>query len=277
MKIGFHLSISRGFHHTLKESQRLHCDVIQIFVKNPRSWKVKRWKKKDIPTFRVLFENVPVFAHLSYLPNLARMDEDERHFKGLLHEVELCNVLGIDSLVVHCGSNRDREDGLIQVARAINRIHEKYTITILLENSPGHGYGIGRTVEELANIFHHTIWKERVLFCLDTAHLFQAGYDIRRKSTWNHVVQEIKALCGEQKIGLLHLNDSKTPLASAVDRHWHIGKGRLGIRVFQYIVNHPYLSTIPGIMETPKTDKMDEENMRVMRSLLSPLVSRSSS
>jgi apurinic endonuclease APN1 len=277
MKIGFHLSISNGFIHTFNESLRLNCDIIQIFVKNPRSWAEKKWKKEDIASFQMLFKDIPVFAHLSYLPNLARIDEDERHFRCFLHEVELCNVLGINSLVVHCGSNQDIEKGIIEIASAVNRVHEVKEIDILLENSSGHGNGIGKTIAELGKIFNKTIHKKKVFLCLDTAHLFQAGYDIRKKSTWNRILQEIKALFGEDKIALFHLNDSKTGLGTKVDRHWHIGKGEIGLQAFRIISNHICLNKIPGIMETPKLNKMDEENMRVMRSLFSPLMSRSSS
>jgi len=181
LKIGFHLPISKGFDWTLKEAIRLQCDVIQIFVKNPRSWTKKEWKNEEIDDFKVLSDTVPVIAHLSYLPNLAKIDLDERHMNGFMHEVELCRQLGIDNLVIHCGSRANKEKGVKMVAEAINRAHEEYDISIVLENSSGQGESIGNNIDELLQIYECTRHKHKVFLCIDTAHIYQAGYDIRTK------------------------------------------------------------------------------------------------
>lgn len=274
MKIGFHLSIAKGFDKTLEEARLLHCETVQIFLKNPRSWERKIWKDEDVAAFQRLNKEVTVFGHLSYLPNLAKIDEDERNLNGFVHEVELCAALGLDRLVVHLGSRADRKTGMAMTAQAINYVLERYDIRLFLENSSGQGAGIGKNAEELAAIYEKIDRKERVFLCIDTAHLFEAGHDIRVKKIWNAFINELKEKLGQDKIGFFHLNDSKTISGSHVDRHWHIGKGEIGIGFFQSLLNNKRFAHLPGVMETPKMGNMDKENMRTMRSLLSPLMSR---
>jgi len=277
MKIGFHISIAGGFGQAHREAKRLHCDVIQIFVKNPRSWAQKSWQDEEVEAFGRLLSGIPVFAHLSYLPNLAKIDEDERHIKGFIHEVRLCCELGIPAIVVHCGSRKEREKGIAMTAQAVNEVLERFDIRILLENASGQGSSIGRNISELAGIYERVERKEKVFLCLDTAHLFQSGYDIRQKRIWNGLIGDIDRNIGKGKIMFFHLNDSSTAVGSRVDRHWHIGKGELGIEFFRFLLNDKRFAHLAGVMETPKMGKMDVKNMKVMRSLLSPLVSRSSS
>ncbi|MBA4417352.1 MAG: hypothetical protein C0392_05515 [Syntrophus sp. (in: bacteria)] len=275
MKIGFHLSIAKGFEWTYREAQRLSCDVVQIFVKNPRSWAKKGWKDEDIDTFASLFADIPVFSHLSYLPNLARVDDDEKSMTGFMNEAALCCQIGIKAMVVHCGSHEDRKRGIVNVATAINKILDVQDLSIILENGAGQGNAIGTDITELAMIYDKVERKEQVSLCLDTAHLFQSGYDIGRLAGWNDLVLAIDREFGRDIINLFHLNDSKTGLNSRVDRHWHIGQGEIGIQAFKFILNEKRFAGLPGVMETPKTGTMDEINMKVMRSLLPPLMSRS--
>ena len=277
MRIGFHLPIAKGFDHTLRRALSLGCEVVQIFVKNPRSWEKKVWTDKDREAFGRLSGALPVIAHLSYLPNLARADEEATHLSGLLHEAELCADVGIGSLIVHCGSRQDTSKGVDAVARSVGEVLQRFPLSVLLENSAGQGKAIGKNVDELAGIFEAVGDRDRVGFCLDTAHLFEAGYDVRRKPVWKELMAEISRRCGPDSIRFFHLNDSQTALASAVDRHWHIGKGAIGLGCFRFLANEKKFAHLRGVMETPKMGNMDEENMRVMRSLLSPLVSRPSS
>lgn len=277
MRIGFHISIANGFDRTLKEARRLGCEVVQVFVRNPRSWGEKTLTDYHIESFSKLSESMPVLAHLTYLPNLAKIDEDERHMRGFIHEVDLCMKLGIKSMVVHCGSRGDKKEGFDMVSRAINDVVNRYDIEILMENSAGQGNGIGRNIDELSLIFEKIETKDRVSLCLDTAHLFASGYDIRLRTVWDAIVEKVRDRFGSGKIAFLHLNDSRTDLGSRVDRHWHIGKGKIGSDAFEMILNDIRFENIMGVMETPKVDNMDEENMKVMRSLLPSLVSRPSS
>ncbi len=275
MKIGFHMSISDGFDRTLEEAKRLQCEVIQIFLKNPRSWEKKMWKDEDVAAFRRLYREVPVFGHLSYLPNLAKIDEDERNLNGFVHEVELCKELGLDRLVVHLGSRTDRKEGITMIARAINYVLERHDIKLFLENSSGQGSSIGKNAEELAAVYEKIDRKEKTFICIDTAHLFEAGHNIKIKKVWNAFTNDLEARLGHEKIGFFHLNDSKTLSGSHVDRHWHIGKGEIGLNFFRSLLNDKRFAHLEGVMETPKMGNMDKENMRTMRSLLSPLMSRS--
>jgi len=276
LQIGFHLPISKGFAWTLREAQRLQCDAIQIFVKNPRSWKERELKDGEIDQFRLLADEVPVTAHLSYLPNIAKTDEDGRNMKGFMHEAMLCTQLGIDRIVVHCGSREDRAKGIKFAAQAIDRVLEKYSgLSILLENAAGQGSSLGRDIPELTAILAAVENRGRAFLCLDTAHLFESGYDIRKKKTLDSIMLAIKRDFGQNRVLLFHINDSKTLLGSNVDRHWHIGKGEIGLSAFKDIVNNKRFAHLSGIMETPKMGNMDEENMKTVRSLLSPLMSGS--
>jgi len=272
MQIGFHISIAKGFKETRREARRLGCEVVQVFLKNPRSWKTKVWSDDDRETFRELLGEIPVFAHLTYLPNLARIDENEQNMKGFVHELGLCVDLGLTSMVIHCGANPDKAAGIAAVAAAVNLATLEYGIDIFIENSAGQGYSLGSSLEELSMIYEKIKARERVSLCIDTAHLFASGYDIRTPESWESVSSRIGDLFGLDKIGFFHLNDSRTGLGSRIDRHWHIGKGAIGTDGFKVILDDLRFKNLKGVMETPKTDNMDEENMKVMRSLLSPLV-----
>ena len=273
MHIGFHLPIGQGLEHTYREAMDLGCETVQIFVKNPRSWTRKSWADKDREAFPRLFGNLPVVAHLSYLPNIARADEEPRNKAGLMHEAELCTEIGIKRLVVHCGSREDADKGIAVAARSVREVIRNYPITILLENSAGQGNVIGKSTEELARIFEAMDDGDKVGFCLDTAHLFESGYDVREPDVWGKIFGDLDRRCGAESVKFFHLNDSKTAVGSAVDRHWHIGKGEIGAACFRYLINEKKLAHLGGVMETPKMGNMDEENMKTMKSLLSPLVS----
>jgi apurinic endonuclease APN1 len=272
MRIGFHLPIAKGFDHTLSEARRIGCDVVQIFVKNPRSWVEKHWTDRDLEAFGRLSAHLPVVAHLSYLPNIARSDEESRNLAGLLHEAQLSAELGIERMVVHCGSRESIPRGIEVAAMSVHEVLLRSPITVLLENAAGQGKALGKSMDELARIFEMVGDRQRVGFCLDTAHLFEAGYDVRQVSTWEAVMAELEARCGAGSIAFFHLNDSKTALGSAIDRHWHIGRGEIGSGCFRYLLNEKKLAHLGGVMETPKMGNMDEENMKTMRGLLSPLV-----
>ena len=277
MKIGLHVPIAKGFAHTYREAMRLGCEVVQIFVKNPRSWAEKSWSDGEREVFGRLFHSLPVVAHLTYLPNIARSDEEPRNLAGLLHEAKLCAELGIKTMVVHCGSRESIEKGLDVAALSIERVLAAYPVAVLLENAAGQGNALGKTLPELAALRRRVGDEDRLGFCLDTAHLFEAGYDVRSHEVWDEIIGEMEKRSGPGCIRFFHLNDSKTPLASLADRHWHIGKGEIGAGCFRFLLSDKRLAHLGGVMETPKMGKMDEENMRAMRSLLSPLMPRPSS
>jgi apurinic endonuclease APN1 len=255
----------------------LGCEVVQIFVKNPRSWAEKSWSEADRDAFGRFFRDLPVVAHLSYLPNIARSDEEPRNLAGLLHEARLCAEVGIGAMVVHCGSRKDVEKGIESVARSVGQVLAAFPLSVLLENAAGQGTAIGKNLSELIAVRGRVQDAERIGFCLDTAHLFEAGYDVRSSAVWDEIIGEMEGRSGPGCIRFFHLNDSRTPLASAVDRHWHIGKGEIGAGCFRLLLGDKRLAHLGGVMETPKMGRMDEENMAVMRSLSSPLMPRPSS
>jgi len=269
MQIGFHLSVAKGFDWTLAEARRLGCEVVQIFVKNPRGWQERAYTDAQRESFARLRAAVPVYAHLSYLPNPARIDENSRNLEGMLHEASLCAELGIEWLIIHCGSREDTKRGMATVARAVNEVLERHDLTIVLENAAGQGNALGRTIDELGRIYEGIERQDRVLVCIDTAHIFEAGYDVRKRATWRRIVREVDRHLGPGKIGFFHFNDSKTDLGSAVDRHWHIGQGKIGLDTFRYLMNEERFAHLRGVMETPKMGGMDDKNMEVMRSLSS--------
>ena len=277
MKLGFHVSISGGFDATLEKAQTLGCEAIQIFVKNPRSWAQRTLLDKDIEAFGRLSAILPVYAHLSYLPNLAKIDEDDRNLSGLLHETSLCTRLGIKYLVAHPGSHSDRVKGAQLAARAVNRVHDEYDVSILIENTAGQGNALGTSIEDMARIYEDVGNRDKTLFCIDTAHLFQSGYRLTENSGWDGFLNEFARTLGIEKIGFFHLNDSKSPRGARADRHWHIGEGEIGLAFFKQLLKDKRFAHLAGVMETPKMGNMDEMNMEVMRSLLPPLVPGSSS
>ncbi len=274
MKIGFHVPIAKGLEQTYRDAVRLGCEVIQIFVKNPRSWVEKSWKDSDRETFARLFGDLPVVAHLSYLPNIARSDEDPRNLAGFMHEAGLCAELGIKAIVAHCGSRESVKKGIDVAARAVGEVLAAYPVSVLLENAAGQGGAIGKSIAELIALHKAVGDRKRVSFCLDTAHLFESGRDVRRTNVWESIVEEMETRCGPGCIGFFHLNDSKTPRGSRTDRHWHIGKGCIGEGCFRFLLNDKRFAHLGGVMETPKMGNMDAENMAIMKSLLSPLVPR---
>ncbi len=277
MKIGFHISISQGFDAALEKAQKLQCEAIQIFVKNPRSWAQRTLTDNDLAAFSRLSAVLPVYAHLSYLPNLAKIDGDERNLKGLLHEASLCARFGIKYLVAHPGSNPDKLRGAGVTAQAVNAVHENYDVSILVENTAGQGSALGTNIDEMARIYEGVKDRGKALFCIDTAHLFQSGHQITGGHGWNNFVREFDRVLGVEKIGFFHLNDSKSPLGARADRHWHIGEGEIGLKFFKQLLKDKRFAHLAGVMETPKMGNMDEVNMKVMRSLFPALVPRSPS
>jgi apurinic endonuclease APN1 len=190
VKIGFHLPIAKGFEHTYQEAKRLGCDVIQIFVKNPRSWVEKSWSGEDREAFGRSLRDLPVVAHLSYLPNIARSDEEPKHLAGFLHEAKLCAELGIETMVVHCGSRESIEKGLDAAAWSVEQVLDAYPVSVLLENAAGQGKAVGKTLSELAALRARVRDASRVGFCLDTAHLFRLAVENAPAGSRLHAVSE---------------------------------------------------------------------------------------
>lgn len=277
MRFGFQISIAGGFFRVIERALIRKCQTIQLFSRNPRQWSNPPLPEKEVKDFKDSFkrENIhPLFIHLPYLVNLASLKENIylKSVKCLSEELARAEKLGTSYVIIHPGSRIDRneKEAIKNIAQGINQALDKVEnrVLVLLENTAGQGKEIGYSFSQIKAIIELIKDKKRIGVCLDIAHTFEAGYNLSTKKGFSITLREFENLIGFNKLYLLHLNDSRTPLGSHSDRHWHIGKGYIGLKAFQRIVNHPLLSSLPGIMETPfKTSADDLKNMSIIRSL----------
>ena len=263
MRIGVHVSISKGFPSVFDEIKSIGGNCAQIFSHSPRSWRFKdpqnveefreRYKKEDIK---------PIVIHNSYLVNLASMDEElhKKSMENTIKEFETAKSLGIDYVNIHPGSNRDPKIGLRRIIDSLNRIETD--VYLLLENTASK---IGSKFEDLEYIIENIEIETGIT--LDTCHAYAAGYDI--VNDLDGVIGRIDESIGLKKLKLIHLNDSKFDLGSKRDRHEHIGMGKIGVDGFRKIINHPELRKIPKILETPVDQRRGfKENIEFVKRLI---------
>jgi deoxyribonuclease-4 len=277
-KIGFHAPIKDGLHQSLIIARETGCDAVQLFSRNPRGWKAKPLTEQSIELFRQTLKQTklsPVLIHANYLINLAAADEIIllKSIDSFREEVERAIALGADYLVVHPGSARGcpEQDALeicalsLQVACKGLRFGK---LTILLENTAGQGECIGHRFEHLRAIIDRC--KQLPLgVCVDTAHSFTAGYDIREADGLEATLSIIKKTVGLKNVRAIHFNDSKAPYNSRVDRHWHIGEGHIGRDALRRFAQHPKLAHAAFILETPYDDpRADLKNLEALRSFV---------
>ena len=278
MRFGFHISISGGFSKVVEKAEIRGCETIQFFSGNPRGWKYDSLDHDEAETFQTSIQSSnlsPLFLHLPYLPNVASKESKfySRSIDSIVIELERAEQLGVPYLIIHVGHRmQNSEDEAIEaVAQAINQAFDRVRnpIILLLENTAGQGTEIGYRFEQIKKIMDGVQEVEKVGVCLDTAHSFEAGYDLSKKDEIERTIESFDQTVGLKRLHLLHLNDSKTPLGSRKDRHWHIGEGYIGLEGFRYLVNHPLLKHLPGIMETPRKNTVEDlKNMKVIRSLV---------
>ncbi len=281
--LGCHLSVAGGLHRALVEAAALELACVQLFTQNQRQWKARRLKRAELDLWRrhrAAWPRRPVVSHASYLINLAAADGTlrRRSIAALRSELRRCEVLGIGVAVVHPGAHNGAGEarGLDRVIRSINRLHRSLpggATVLCLETTAAAGTTLGGTLEQLAHLRRGVDEPGRVGVCLDTAHLFAAGYDLSGTAAARDTLRRCGEVLGWEAIRAVHLNDSKTPLGSRRDRHEHIGRGHIPLEAFAEVVNHPYLRTIPQILETPKAvapdgRSWDEVNLEVLRGLL---------
>ena len=278
MRFGFHVSISGGFARVVERARKVNCETMQLFTRSPRSWQHRELDPDDVARFRADLAGsgvTPVFVHAPYLPNLATVDATQRNWTidALVTDMKRCEALGIRFLITHVGraGETGADAALARVADNIDRVLGRAPAgpTLLLENTAGMGTEVGYRFEQLAAIIDAVESRDRVGVVLDTAHLFEAGYELRTADGLDATLREFDAAVGFGRLHLLHLNDSKTGFGSRVDRHWHIGEGEIGVDGFRLLVNHPLLAHLPGIMETPRKDEKDDlRNLATIRRLL---------
>ncbi|HEX9912896.1 MAG TPA: deoxyribonuclease IV [candidate division Zixibacteria bacterium] len=273
--IGAHMSIGGGFFNSLYSGKELGCATIQIFTKSANQWKAKELTSEDIEKFKQAQKEtgiIPVVGHDSYLINIASGDKEllQKSREALLLELTRSEKLGLSCLVMHPGSNPDEKEGIKRIADSLSWVHSKsknYKTKICLETTAGQGSSIGYKFEQIAQIIDLTQEDERLGVCYDTAHTFEAGYDIRDKKVYEKTFKLFNKIIGLNRLKVIHMNDSKKDLGSRVDRHEHIGKGFIGLEAFKLILNDRRFEMVPKILETPKEEDMDEKNLATLRNL----------
>jgi len=280
MLLGAHLSIAGGLHRALERAKGHGFDTVAMFVRNQRQWAAPELTDSAVRAFRRTRRGLgisPVVAHGSYLLNLAGGGEVWRKSIAAVREdLGRCDRLGIERLVIHPGSSWDAAAGLRRIADGLNEILSACRGAgpkVLLETTAGQGNCLGCTFEQLAEILSLLDRPGRVGVCLDTCHVFAAGYDIRTPPAYRRTMEQFDRILGLDRLSVVHVNDSLRPLGSRVDRHAHVGRGRIGRRGLANFINDPRLACVPFILETPKGTApdgrdWDEVNATALRALV---------
>ena len=274
--IGAHVSIAGGLWKAIERGESLGCEAIQIFTKNQLQWRASPISESVGSRFMAAWSRSAikkVVAHASYLLNLASGKEKrEKSVAALTEEIERCEALGIEDLVLHPGSHLGEglEYGRKLVAEGLKCALERTSgmrTRVLLETMSGQGYSIGTTIEDLAWILDRVDDPSRAGICLDTCHLFAGGYELRGRASYDRFVRSVEKHIGLERVGCWHLNDSKAEMGSRIDRHQHLGEGFLGLDLFSSIITDPRWKDVPCLLETPKGPPGDRGNIALLRKL----------
>lgn len=275
---GCHVSVSGGLANGLRNGKELGVNTIQIHPTPPQRWNSRPFETGIEAEFLKELKNCgveKVFLHAIYLINLANPDPQKNHLSkvSLVNYLDLCGRLQAAGVVFHVGSNKDQEndlEGIKLAAGGVNWILQESSnkARLLLEVSAGSGKVIGSKLEQLASVYQLINKKERVGFALDTQHMWASGYDF--VGALEDVVAQVETNFGLDRVALIHLNDSKTALASKVDRHANLGEGLIGIETLRQIVQHPKLKNIPVVLETPALKDLESAKgeVKTLRELL---------
>lgn len=278
---GAHMSIAGGYYKALLLAQQYGSDTVQLFTKNNNQWRAKPLSDEDVKLFRSTLRQTKLrqpLAHDCYLINLASPDATllQKSIDAFVEEMQRAEALGLSYLVTHPGTatDGDEKEGLRRVARAIDQVHERcpdFRVRILLETTAGQGASLGHRFEHLAEIMQQVREPKRLGVCLDTCHVFAAGYSLSPAQDYEATFAEFDRLIGIKNLKAFHVNDSKKPQGSRVDRHAHIGRGCIGLEGFRLLVTDPRFRRHPMLLETPKEtldgEDMDAVNLRTLREL----------
>ncbi len=279
MNLGAHISAAGGLHQAFARGEAVGCHTLQIFSKNERQWRAKPLLEESIAQFKAEAARSrlgPVMVHGSYLVNLASPNDElwERSIEALADELDRCDRLGIPYLVLHPGAHTGSgtQAGFQRVATAVDRLFEEGVggdTVLLLETTAGQGTCLGGTFEELADMIGLLRRPERAAVCVDTCHIFAAGYDISTPESYDATFDRLVELVGLDRIKAFHLNDSKGALGSHLDRHEAIGDGQIGLEGFRRLINDPRFCGLPMVLETPKGSDGAEDirNLTTLRGL----------
>ena len=279
-RFGAHISTAGGVSKAFARAQAVGCDAMQIFTRNNNRWATKPIDAKELRRWqeqRQKSEIFPIVSHSSYLINLASADDALWHksIDAMVDELERAEALGLLGVVLHPGSPKDmgEEYGIQRIARGLELCHQRtehFNTLTLLETTAGTGRNLGYRFAQLGAIRAQVASSQRIAVCLDTCHIFAAGYDIRTPEGYAQTMDEFDAEIGLDLLRCFHFNDSKHDLGSRKDRHEHIGQGFIGLDGFRYIINDPRFAHVPMLLETPKSKDMHEdvENLAVLRRLI---------
>jgi deoxyribonuclease-4 len=288
-RLGAHMSVAGGLPRAVERAIVHRCAAFQIFSKNASQWRGREVPRAEIREFRAKVKAAglrPVVSHASYLINLATAQAALRaqSLAAMADEIDRADALGLDGVVLHpgCYTAGSEATGLDLIADALIELfvaHPRRKTMIILEHTAGQGTSLGSTFEQIAYIIARTSGHRRIGVCLDTCHLLASGYDIASPEGYAGTFSLFEQLIGLDRLKVFHLNDSKRPLGSRVDRHEHIGQGCVGVEAFRRLVNDPRFAGLPMLLETPKTegrsptvvaiDPLDERNLNVLRGLIS--------
>jgi deoxyribonuclease IV len=279
---GAHMSIAGGYHNALLTSQEHGCGAVQLFTKAPNQWAGKPITPDEAAVFRRTLRDTKLqcaIAHDSYLINLASPDQAlyRKSIEAFADEMARAETLGLAYLVTHPGAHlgAGEDEGLARVAAAIDEVHCRcagFNLRILLETTAGQGTYLGHRFEQLRDIIARVAEPDRLGVCLDTCHVFAAGYCLSPEREYRATFREFDRIVGLKRLKAFHLNDSLKPAGSRVDRHAHIGRGHLGLEPFRLLVNDPRFRTKPMVLETAKesdgSNDMDAVNLATVRGLV---------
>ena len=280
--LGAHMSIAGGYYKAVEAAAEYGMDVVQLFTKNNNQWNAKPLAQSEIDDFQAALKRTGVkfpVAHDSYLINLASPKDDlwQKSLEAFTIELERAEALGLIGVVMHPGAFVDSsaEAGLARIVKALDEVHKRtagFKTFTLLENTAGQGSNLGHRFEHLAQIANHVAAPERIGVCLDTCHIFAAGYPITTPQEYADTMAEFDRLVGTKRVRAFHLNDSVKELGSRVDRHAKIGAGKLGLEPFRHLLNDLRFAKVPMYLETPKGEEdgkqLDAINLKTLRKLV---------
>ena len=277
--LGAHMPTAGGHHNAITDGVKIGCHAVQIFTASPRQWRSPSITPELAETFkRIVQENglTKTVAHDSYLINLAAepgsdvLAKSRAAFRG---EIERAEALGVNFLVSHPGAHggAGEDVGIARLIESLDVIHQETAgakVRVAIETTAGQGTYLGGRFEQIARIVNGVKEPERLVVCLDTCHVFAAGYDIRTAETYEATMQQFDEIVGLARLQVIHANDSQKALGSHADRHAHIGEGEIGLEAFRLLVNDPRLAGLPVIVETPDSETMHEVNVKRLRELM---------
>ena len=275
--LGAHLSTKGGLHTVFDRAAEIDAHAVALFAKNASRWIGKALTDEDCRLFAEKRTVQPVFTHASYLINLATTNAEfhRKSIAAMIDELDRAERLGIVGVVLHPGAHMGAgaNAGIDQIARSFDQIHRAlpdHNVITLLETSAGQGSCLGCTFEELAAIIARVDDRTRLAVCIDTCHIFASGYDLRGRDEYERTIDAIDEHIGIDRVALFHLNDSKKPLSSRIDRHQHIGEGEIGLEGFRNLLNDARFRAVPKLLETPKPveHESDRRNLQTLRSLI---------